>query len=513
MCLLPFISINAKAENNVNILKEGETRDISFIATEPVTYSSTDETVATVSQKGVVKAIKEGTCKIELTSKVKGYVIAFFPIQVTPSSVKLNKTTLTLSKGDSETLILYNAKKVSFSSSNSKIATVTKNGKVKAVKEGYCVITAKDTRTGKKYKCKVTVNPIGDDEDLLTDVEVVDIENVKDIHDKLMACKGNLILDLKTSDKNEAEKKLKNLIDNCAAYNKNAIHFTHEALTKDTKGKYVKEKTYYAKVSIYDCQIYKYANAIIEESFNRFKYINDPIYIEAYKKAEADFESDIIYNPLSNFSDYAGYHKKTEYLKALEKVSTNSFYDLSDAMKIYVLSFAATFYPYGFLDLTSNIKPYLDEKKVSSFIKYREWPESNLSFETKQKAAASLINMCNYNAHGVCHNFAQTEVYIFNLLGIESKYAASEKMNHAYTVVKCKNNSGKILYIPFDYMIGFHNVSLSNLSSDINSSHDKRSFFSDKWSSEMELKQFIYNHYVLNTYPEGKLFTLEDILN
>lgn len=47
-------------------------------------------------------------------------------------------------------------KKVTFKSSNKKVAKVTKNGVVKAVKKGKCKITVK-TASGKKAVVKVTV--------------------------------------------------------------------------------------------------------------------------------------------------------------------------------------------------------------------------------------------------------------------------------------------------------------------------------------------------------------------
>lgn len=70
--------------------------------------------------------------------------------------VKLNKTKLTLAVGKTYKLKLKNnKKKVKWSSSKKKAASVTSKGKVTAKKAGTAVITAK--AAGKKYKCKVTV--------------------------------------------------------------------------------------------------------------------------------------------------------------------------------------------------------------------------------------------------------------------------------------------------------------------------------------------------------------------
>lgn len=70
--------------------------------------------------------------------------------------VKLNKTKTTIYVGKTVTLKLKNnKKKVKWTTSNKKIATVSKKGKVKGKKAGKVTITAKVRK--KKYKCKITV--------------------------------------------------------------------------------------------------------------------------------------------------------------------------------------------------------------------------------------------------------------------------------------------------------------------------------------------------------------------
>ncbi|MBR0427544.1 MAG: Ig-like domain-containing protein [Clostridia bacterium] len=72
------------------------------------------------------------------------------------TKVSLNKTRKTLYAGDTYKLkIEGTSKKVKWSSSNKKIATVNSKGKVKAKKDGKVVITAKVS--GKNYKCTIKV--------------------------------------------------------------------------------------------------------------------------------------------------------------------------------------------------------------------------------------------------------------------------------------------------------------------------------------------------------------------
>ena len=127
-----------------------------------VMWTSSDDTIATVDETGKVTAIKEGTATItakagEKTAECK------VTVYVAVSSVELNKTTLSIIEGESETLTATvkpdNAtdKTVTWSSSDEKIATV-KDGKVTAVKVGEATITA--TAGDKTVECKVTVSPV-----------------------------------------------------------------------------------------------------------------------------------------------------------------------------------------------------------------------------------------------------------------------------------------------------------------------------------------------------------------
>ena len=77
-------------------------------------------------------------------------------LQASAASVKLSKTKIVLAVSQTYALKLKGTNKtVKWSTSNKKVATVTKKGVVKGVKKGTAVVTAK---VGKKtYKCKVTV--------------------------------------------------------------------------------------------------------------------------------------------------------------------------------------------------------------------------------------------------------------------------------------------------------------------------------------------------------------------
>lgn len=78
-------------------------------------------------------------------------------VQSSKKSPKLNKTSYTLDKGKSVKLkVSNNSGKVTWYTSNKKIATVSKSGTVTAKKTGNATITAK-LKSGKKLTCKIKV--------------------------------------------------------------------------------------------------------------------------------------------------------------------------------------------------------------------------------------------------------------------------------------------------------------------------------------------------------------------
>ena len=126
-----------------------------------VIWTSSDESVAEVDSNGRVYAIKGGATIITATSGEK-QAVCLVEVQkrIPVSSVTLNKESLTLEKGASETLVAevspYDAtdKTVIWTSSNPSIASVS-NGVVKAIAGGNVTITAK--AGGLSATCDVTV--------------------------------------------------------------------------------------------------------------------------------------------------------------------------------------------------------------------------------------------------------------------------------------------------------------------------------------------------------------------
>lgn len=119
-----------------------------------VTWATSNPGVAAITGpdstgKITVTAKKAGTAKITATAGGK-------TATCTVTVVSINKTKLTLGKGETFSLKVSGAKNVSWTSSNSKAVKV-KNGKITAVKTGKKAVTITAKVNGVSLTCKVTV--------------------------------------------------------------------------------------------------------------------------------------------------------------------------------------------------------------------------------------------------------------------------------------------------------------------------------------------------------------------
>ena len=137
----------------------------SAATNQNVTWSSNNTSVATVSESGVVTAVAPGkatiTVKTQDGNKTATCAVTVNTIQVT--GVSMNKSSTSLDIGGTETLYANispaNAtnKNVTWSSSNTSVATVSSDGTVIAVARGTATITVKTADGGKTASCNVTV--------------------------------------------------------------------------------------------------------------------------------------------------------------------------------------------------------------------------------------------------------------------------------------------------------------------------------------------------------------------
>ena len=175
------VTVKAKAVSVTDVtldrteltLTEGETETLTATVkpdnadNKKVTWSSDKTEVATVGGDGRVTAVKAGEAVVTVTTEDGGRTatcaVTVKAKAVNVTEVSLDKTELTLTEGETETLTATvrpdNAdnRKVKWSSDKTDVATVGGDGRVTAVKPGEAVVTVTTEDGGKTATCKVTV--------------------------------------------------------------------------------------------------------------------------------------------------------------------------------------------------------------------------------------------------------------------------------------------------------------------------------------------------------------------
>lgn len=140
-----------------------------------VVWNSSDPTVATVTQEGLVEAVALGSTIVSVTTNDGNFTalckvsVGFIPV----TGVSLDTDRITMYPGDTKQctaeIIPSNAtnRNVSWSSSDTQIASVSGNGIIKAIAEGEAIITVTTEDKGFTAECHITVTSF--------EIETVDI--------------------------------------------------------------------------------------------------------------------------------------------------------------------------------------------------------------------------------------------------------------------------------------------------------------------------------------------------
>ena len=134
-------------------------------ASDKITYASSDESIATVDENGVVSGVDLGTTTITATASGKEKKITV----TVGAAITLNKETLNVRKGTSSTIkatSILTDTTVTWSTSDDSIATV-ENGTVTGVGKGSATITA-TAANGNTATCEVSV---------AEEIEIYDLED------------------------------------------------------------------------------------------------------------------------------------------------------------------------------------------------------------------------------------------------------------------------------------------------------------------------------------------------
>ena len=150
-CKVTVKAPSVKFAKKTATVYKGKTATVKATGVSSVKYTSSNKKVATVNSKtGAVKGLKAGTVTITATS---GKLKATYKLTVKNPTFSLTKSSATIKKG--KTTIIKSkaapAGKVTYTSSNKKVATVTSKGVVKGIKKGKATITVKCNGITKKF--------------------------------------------------------------------------------------------------------------------------------------------------------------------------------------------------------------------------------------------------------------------------------------------------------------------------------------------------------------------------
>ncbi len=155
--------------NQTTIIKENTEQLTVTIApltatNQNVSWSSTDNSIATVDENGLVTAVEQGNVTIIVTTEDGGFTDSCIVTVVEPvTGVTVTPNSATVIKGNTEQLIATitpltaTNQNVSWSSTDNSIATVDENGLVTAVEQGNVTIIVTTEDGGFTDSCIVTV--------------------------------------------------------------------------------------------------------------------------------------------------------------------------------------------------------------------------------------------------------------------------------------------------------------------------------------------------------------------
>lgn len=156
---LEEVSVNIRSGNSLQLHPITEPKGVEYA----LSYKSSDESVVSVSGKGVISALKVGTTTITVSSgdKTDKCIVTVRPDTIDTLIAKTDSITL----GGGETVLMpveyspakAKEKDIVFESNNPEIASVDSEGNIKGIQSGVAVITVRDNVTGKTAGISVSV--------------------------------------------------------------------------------------------------------------------------------------------------------------------------------------------------------------------------------------------------------------------------------------------------------------------------------------------------------------------
>lgn len=268
------VKVTGISLNNTNLeLKIGDTYDLicnitpSNATNKNVEWSSSNSDIVSI-ENGKITAKTKGDATITVKSCDTG-ITATCNVKVLSkvTSISLNKTELSLNKGDTYDLTYTIApddaanKDVEWYSSNADIVSVA-NGKITAKKAGNATITIKSTETGISSSCKVTVT-----------AKVENIELLKESYTMIKDKKLSIIPIISPDDATNKEYSITSEDENIVKVENNILIGVNEGETIVTFITKDQNKTVKAKVkviSIEDSDFITFDDTVIVDEENNY---------------------------------------------------------------------------------------------------------------------------------------------------------------------------------------------------------------------------------------------------
>ena len=170
-CVLKMVASKDKTPKSVSLSRTKATRGVGDVyqlkatvspsyAKTSYTWTSSNNKVVSVDKNGKITPKKPGTAVITVKTKNGKTARCNVTVRNAPNSISLSRNKATRGAGDSYQLTATLPKGTmgtyQWSSSNNKVVSVDKNGKINPIKAGKATITVK-TYNGKTASCNVTV--------------------------------------------------------------------------------------------------------------------------------------------------------------------------------------------------------------------------------------------------------------------------------------------------------------------------------------------------------------------
>lgn len=150
-----FVKLNKSRVSVYKMKGYSTTLKLNTNMSGKVVWTSSNNSVAKVTQKGTITGIKPGKATIRAT--LNGHSVTCY-VSVENPSMTITQPSVSLKKGKSTTVKVRpfpTGAKVTYSSTNKKIATVTSTGSIRAVKAGTCRIRVSANGVTKYISVKV----------------------------------------------------------------------------------------------------------------------------------------------------------------------------------------------------------------------------------------------------------------------------------------------------------------------------------------------------------------------